>query len=300
MNTTIKLNTEEIKLALDFAEKIHEQRDQTNTDFGNRHINRRDQIDFKADTAEGKLAEIALSKFLKSSWGIDFQPDFEIYPGQLNIDYGQDIDIYIKNGKARRNIKRIDIKATKSYSKWLLVESHKFWSDAYVLVKVDLPRDTETNLNNFSSNGVAAEIAGYAFHFDIVDPQTKEPWFNFSNRGNNTLFHPEILKRLGLASASPAAMRQFLDESRRAKTLREIAVPLKAERNFGLPIIWLRKTWNSFAQWLESNSIAVENQIVANELSKISTRTKIPAFLLRLKYFQDFCQSCVLYRIPTT
>ena len=42
---------------------------------------------------------------------------------------------------------QVDIKATRDYSKWLLVESHKFWSDAYVLVKMTLPRDFEEDIS---------------------------------------------------------------------------------------------------------------------------------------------------------
>ena len=177
----IKIKFDDIKSCLDFAEKFSNKgMDKSSKDFGsvsNRKIN-----DMKADTFEGKIAEVAFKKFLeinsiKVGDPLKIDVDFGIESGYMSIDDGQDIKAISYRGLIFSPKVKYDVKSTRMYSKWLLVESHKrdeklIDPDVYVLVKVDLPRDLESNfdhaVNEILKKGMCkCEISGYAMKKDF-------------------------------------------------------------------------------------------------------------------------------------
>lgn len=268
METIFRLKPDEIKQAFEFARNIHYQKAQSQRDFGS-SLQRQEQ-DFIADTAEGKLSELIFAKFAEKFVGIEISPDFDIYSDPMWIDYGQDADCIILNGQKVRNRNRFDIKATRRYSKWLLVESHKFWADAYILIKIDLPHDIEQNLKGFEANNIAGEVAGFVYHFDLIDPQSKKPWFLFL-QGKN-LFDPAVLGRIKISDRwTPDTLRTQLELLYRAGKINLIDVKLKSPKNYGFPIFWLRNSpedWADFFNWMASAAIEVENQQVLRFLPR--------------------------------
>ncbi len=248
----ITLSPEQCEKAIQFGEEIIMKNAQSPKDFGSRHI--RDYSDNVADIIEGKIAEIGFAQFYELKTNNRIILDFNVYPGSLTIDYGQDFDKLVINSKVYFVKNRIDIKATKIYSKWLLVESHKFWSDAYILVKVDIPNDSESNRNKLYSwiknHGVRITISGFAYYFDLIDNITKKPFIEFSQ--NERLFKPDKLSNI--AHWSPDSIKEFISEN--PHDFPPIGPILKAPKNFGIPISKLRnsdKDWAIFFSWVHAS-----------------------------------------------
>jgi hypothetical protein len=264
MQTHFTLGKDDIEKAKEFALTIRQKNAQSPSDFGEHELRRKD-VDFGADTIEGKLSEIIFAKFIQHNAGYEIEPDFDIYDDPLLIDYGQDIDLVKAGGKSYRCRSRVDVKATRNYSQWLLVESHKFWADAYVLVKMDLPRDFEKDISSLDRGSVSGEVSGFAYHFDIIDPAGKKPWFRF-NKGDQ-LFNPNILSNIPKGvMRNPDQIARWLDD---ASTLKKIGYPLKAKTNYGIPVSWLRKNkeeWDLLFRWIKGSSLTFGNELVLNIL----------------------------------
>lgn len=263
MITKFKLDRGDIEKVVLFSEAIHENKAQSPSDFGDYSISRK-IADSHADNIEGKLSELVFAEFMKKNSNISIGLDFGIYSDKLLIDYGQDIDVVFYKSNKFRCRSRVDVKATRNYSKWMLVESHKFWADAYVLIKMDLPNDFEKNTSCLDRGYVNGEVAGFAYHFDIIDPASKEPWFIFSK--GDCLFSPHILSKYPFGKdVSPALYKRYLDFQKQNGKLRNLGGPLKAERNYGLPIKWLRNNdeeWQRFFRWISGSSIPIDDEIV--------------------------------------
>lgn len=107
------------------------------------------------DTLMGKLGEEAFAIFLKQKYNIDVDLDFNIYKTK---EKGDDQDVEL-NGF------RIEIKSTRSRSKWLLVDFSNLISKekidklphVYVLCIVGWDKENDTPLNH-------VDIVGYAPH----------------------------------------------------------------------------------------------------------------------------------------
>lgn len=248
----IPLTSDQCEEAIQFGRKILEKNAQSNKDFGSTKA--RQYNDNFADIIEGKIAEIGFAEFYKNQTGNKIVLDFNVYPDPLTIDYGQDIDKLIVNSKVHFLKSRIDIKATKMFSKWLLVESHKFWADAYILIKVDIPSDSEINLSsllNFvKNNDVKVTIAGFAYYFDLVDNETKKPFIGFNQ--NQRLFRPDNLNKI--PNWSPNTIMEYI--SKNPEDFPPMGPILKSPKNFGLPISKLRNSdleWSTFFNWIHSS-----------------------------------------------
>ena len=259
ISTTIWLEPADVRRALTFAWKICKDDNQVETDFGRSDLPRQ-LVDRVADTAEGKMAELAFARFVEQHGHFSIELDFDIYLSKLAIDYGQDVDEVIENGIHRPCRSRIDVKATRAYSKWLLVEQHKFWADAYIIAKVDLPHDIESSVNGLkqlADSRVKAEIAGFAYHFDLIDPATKEPWFLF--RKGDRLFDPKILDTIKPEDRTNAkSLSECLHGLKKNSSVRYLGEALKAQENFGIPMSELRKSdddWKSLFAWIRNSAL---------------------------------------------
>jgi len=259
----------DIERCFSFARRILGEEAQSSRDFGS---TRRNIVDATADTVEGKLAELVFQQFLKRNFDVGIEVDFEIYPSQRAVDFGQDVERVNRAGQTMLNPCRVDIKATRAYSKWLLVEGHKFWADAYVSVALDLPRDFEkapAHIERKKEACVGAEVRGFAYYFDLIDPSTKEPWFLFEQ--GSRLFDPDELplKTLRDAGAEPTLWRAEISRLVKEGKLRTMGGTLKAERNYGLPLKWLRTSeaeWQSLIKMCTAPLLRSDDQVVLTQL----------------------------------
>lgn len=108
----VKLSVEEINLCKEFSSESA--KSQREAQFGGSQKFNRAVDKIARDTLIGKLAEVAFSKFFNERFGVTINLDFNIYPRGSWDDF----DVII-NGNL------IDIKATKSGGKWLLIEASK-------------------------------------------------------------------------------------------------------------------------------------------------------------------------------
>lgn len=251
--TTIKLTNAECSEAIAFGKEIVAKKAQSTRDFGSSKM--RGVADNIVDIVEGKLAEVGFAKFYHEKTGNTVELDFKIYLDQLTIDYGNDLDkIFV--GASPHLVKcKIDIKATRSFSKWLLVESHKFWADAFVLCKINVPSDSEENIEKFlafiNERGVEVNVAGFAYHFDLIDNISKEPFIAFNQ--NEQMFRPERLN--DIQDWTPSGIKKYISEHK--ADFAPMGPFLKAPKNFAMPIIKLRRSdaeWNELFLWI-SNSL---------------------------------------------
>jgi len=256
LRKTYTFTNEEISRVRQFALEINSSNSQVRTSFAS---NERTEMESASDTFEGKLAEVAFVKFAQQ-FGAVVSVDYEIYPEKHQIDFGQDLDQLRQVGESVRLIPRIDIKSSRNYSAWLLIESYKFWSDAYIFVRVNIPQYLRDNIKEVNSDSlIEAEISGFAYHFDIMDPKTKSPWFQFK-RGEK-LFNPDpILFSVPKEYLeSPENLREWLLQKKRNNLLKPMNVVLKCPVNYGFPHIWLRKSnkdWTFFFNWLKTSTIS--------------------------------------------
>lgn len=260
LQTVFYLNKSEISSSFDFAEKATYGRSQSKRDFGSQII--RTQKDQIADISEGKMAEIGFKHFLETNFRVDVEIDFNHYSELHEIDFGSDIEeIKCSDGNPRICTYKIDVKTTRPYSQWLLVEGHKFWSNAYVLVKTDLPRNYERDPYSIAKSDVKTEITGFAYHYDFIDPLTKKPWIGYS-RGDCLLNPKDIpLKN----PPAPVNVKELLQNS----TIRTLGLPLKSPTNYGIPILWLRnerKEWEKLIECINYSSIGKEDQIILKHI----------------------------------
>ena len=238
--TTVFVSDKNVTRALNFAQTINAANQQSGKDFGRADLQRTSQ-DKTADTLQGKIAEIAVADFFENKYGFTFTPDFEIYPGQQNTDNGNDISTIFMDGKNQPCTFSLDIKATRDYSKWFLLEKHKydFGTKAFILCKVYLPRNIEKTMADFQLEPVKCEIAGliYREELQLVDGDF---WFSFRRGDRLQKFRP---------SRKPSCTnRTELNDWLKVNRLEDFGPPLKAMLNYGMPINWLN---NSTDSWLK-------------------------------------------------
>ena len=112
---------------------------------------KRDVGDYVNDITIGKLAEMAVKRFLQEQYGFEVDLDFDFYEDASQIDDGDIRWIKTKDGIkiARPQLHPVDIKSTKGSSKWLLIRKEEFENrvyDMYISVKVSIP---ESHLIDF-------------------------------------------------------------------------------------------------------------------------------------------------------
>ena len=247
----ITLNKEDIQKCRSFAEKFASfEAEKSDLDFGSITNMSRDLIDKTADIMTGKLAEVAFNKFCELS-EFKIGIDFDIYKGRLNIDNGQDITSF--QGKANKI--KCDIKGTKHFAQWLLVEEHKIneeliFSDIYIFVKLILPQGVEKNLNLFNKKKIDSSIVGYAFKEDFFDRNNK-PWFHYKEaRSPLTGYFAKQIIIKAIESAGTVNNLEKKDLIKSFRKLRKgidsgihfLKMKQKAANNYGLPVDFLRSS----------------------------------------------------------
>lgn len=247
----------EIEKVKSFSVEMAKKNGQSNRDFGNGNIATRTATDFIADTVEGKIAELGVSQVIQRETGYVFDVDFGIYPGRT--DKGQDMATCLYGTKRYRNLKRVNIKATRPYSQWLLVEEHGFFSDVYILVKVDISGSVEMDLSVLETDKIKGWLEGYAFYHDFICDSTMEPWFPFS--AGEKLLDPASLNFNGATFNTPGSMHKWLEGKKRY-----LSVTLKAPMNYGLPTNWLRKSYKPLVNYLTKDLVPVKNHIAVKQL----------------------------------
>ena len=254
----------------------------TKFDFQNQKESVRSNGDYFIDVIEGKLAEFVFSDFCKFFYGFTFEINTQIYKGTTVTDGGNDVQIlHYPNGKFLSNLK-VDIKSTKIGHQWLLVEKKKVFADIYALVKLkfeneDFLSDVFIDVNQLDSDvykeqltdeifsefkgDYYAEIAGFAYLTDLIDPITNKPWFEFPC--DEKLLKTGELKNV--VTDSPEKNREIINQYQ--DILEGLNVELKAEINYGLPAYLLRKDvidWYQLFYKIKQVSIPFSDQIYVN------------------------------------
>ena len=116
--------------------------------FGNQSIYRT-RTRQRGDARKGKIGELMFAEMLEEM-GYTILFDEEIREGANVGDGGRDIVAYIHEGIKHSPPLKIDIKTTSERGLWLLVETHRFTADAYVLMQVS---DTEATYKGFALSG---------------------------------------------------------------------------------------------------------------------------------------------------
>ena len=116
----------------------------------------------ESDAKRGRIGELMFGEYLKKK-GIFLIFDEEIRQGSNVGDGGRDIVATAKNGKTRPAPLKVDIKSTSKSGGWILVESHRFTADAYILMQVSEDQAT---------------YKGYAYRGDFFDSDGK-PYFEY-------------------------------------------------------------------------------------------------------------------------
>lgn len=104
---------------------------------------------------EGKLAEVAFSKFLEEYYGVESQVDWRIYGDYQTTDDGDLQYVVGDNGEEYTPSAHFDVKKTKPWNQWLAVRSNiyrTFDNDApIILTKLSLQDDID--LSPWESTG---------------------------------------------------------------------------------------------------------------------------------------------------
>lgn len=250
MNQNITLDKDHINSAIGFAKAFWEA-EKSARDHGSDKY-RESESDKLADTISGKLAEIAFSIFAKREFGISIELDFSITEGKLAIDNGQDIAMI--NGKVPSL--KTDIKGSKDYAKWLLIEQHKvdenlIIADFYVSVSLDLPNDIEKNWKFFETQKtIKAKIDGYTHKNKFFSP-SGSPWFKYqqSERLYSVEYIENIVKKWKFNGRNPELSTMLSNEEHKYNkhtANSRMGLPLKAINNIGLPKKHLKSKEDNF------------------------------------------------------
>jgi hypothetical protein len=237
---------------LKFAEVATFGRSQSVRDFGSGIV--RSQYDQIADIAEGKIAELGFMQFLKKNFNLETVIDFNHYESIKVTDLGNDMELYIDRGEKRISTFKVDVKATKPYSKWLLVEGHKFWANAYVLIKTELPRCCESDPYASIKGKIKVEVVGFAYYTDFIDPITRKPWIEYSSGD-------ELIDPAYLTFASPILVKDYVQ----THSVVRLQCTLKSPSNYGLPVSHLRKDkdeWKNLIYKVRTSTIETKDNII--------------------------------------
>lgn len=246
MKQNITLEKDHINSAIGFAKAFWEA-EKSARDHGSGNY-RESESDKLADTISGKLAEIAFSIFAKREFGISIELDFSITEGKLAIDNGQDIAMI--NGKIPSL--KTDIKGSKNYAKWLLIEQHKvdenlIIADYYVSVSLNLPKDIEMNWHFFEiQNEIKANIDGYLHKNKFFSPSGK-PWFKYyQGERLYSIEYIEYAVNRWKPVRKKIELSTMLSEEHIFTGYTRMGGPLKAKHNIGYPKKYLKSTADDF------------------------------------------------------
>ena len=223
MPSKITLLHDDVTYAMRFAEEFASG-GKSNFNYGNAtHVRSAGQLNQNA--LSGKLGELAFGEFAER-FGLKIEYDDEIREGRNAGDLGNDVVAIEIYGERRFLVPSLDVKCTKPYSKWLLVEEHQLRSSIYVLSKASIDIDdlekaydsTWPECFDRPRKPIEVEMVGWAFHGDF-----------FNAPGDPKYFY------------------------KRGDYLGDTNTQLSAP-NFGLPVDELRQDWQDLFQTMKATS----------------------------------------------
>lgn len=257
------VNAEEIRACYDFACFAWEKESQSPKDFGG-YI--RDEKEFIADQTVGKIAEIIFKKHIESLLpNYKVHLNFEHYLDKNHLDNG---DVILLNDEIQIPI-RIDVKGSSSKAKWLVVEDYKYRnrntneriSDCFVMVTFndDLPSNDNLRANPkrlLDFDEIGGSIEGWAMYEDFNCSADGMPWFEFEK--GHRLYNVNLLPKSPGYLNDRMHLQNYMNKafSSHENNYYHIGPNLRAKKNFGIPLKWLREINN-----IENFIIKFENPV---------------------------------------
>ena len=139
----VKITKEDYEECLKFILKLRYLWGGATIDFASSGV-KRDIGKYVHDHIGGKLAEIAVKKFLKQKYNLNVELGFEKYDSPEDFMLGDIEKVIFPDGKKVSPKIKVEIKGTKPSSRWWLISDNEFNSreyDVYILVVIDLPLD---------------------------------------------------------------------------------------------------------------------------------------------------------------
>ena len=139
----VKITKEDYEECLKFILKLRYLWGGATIDFASSGV-KRDIGKYVHDHIGGKLAEIAVKKFLKQKYNLNVGLGFEKYDSPEDFMLGDIEKVIFPDGKKVSPKIKVEIKGTKPSSRWWLISDNEFNSreyDVYILVVIDLPLD---------------------------------------------------------------------------------------------------------------------------------------------------------------
>jgi hypothetical protein len=139
----VKITKEDYEECLKFILKLRYLWGGATIDFASSGV-KRDIGKYIHDHIGGKLAEIAVKKFLKQKFNLEVDLGFEKYESAEDFMLGDIEKVATPDGKMVSPKLKVEIKATKLSSRWWLISDNEFNSreyDVYILAVIDLPLD---------------------------------------------------------------------------------------------------------------------------------------------------------------
>lgn len=220
--------------------------EQSQRQFGSQDQRQRSQMIL--DTFEGKLAEVALAQ-LASGYGYRVALDFDLYSLGRG-DGGSDVSVLTRAGESRLVSAKVDVKGIGPRSSWLLVESHKFGADVYVLVRHCLSRERlqQMVLIDRIVEDIPVEVVGFAHRTMFTAPDGL-PYVELV-RGERLRVVPEMWQK-----ERPDTMRWLAAFRNSWQMWQEMGPRLDAPKNLGFYAKWLSRDFAYLFSYLWDTAI---------------------------------------------
>lgn len=162
---------------------------------------------------EGKLAEVAFSKFLLYQYGIDSQVDWRIYGSYDETDYGDLQYLVGDDGNGYKPAVEFDVKKTKPWNQWLAIRTEIFDQHPdgapFILTKLrledDLVVDQWADTDDWSSVQHSATFnerftayvkENFPISVEIVGTAYPDEFTDYFDKGDK-LYDPDSGRTLG-------------------------------------------------------------------------------------------------------
>lgn len=220
--------------------------EQSQRQFGSQDQRQRSQMIL--DTFEGKLAEVAFAQ-LARGYGYNLALDFDLYvKGQT--DNGSDVTTITYRGETRLVSAKVDVKGIGARSSWLLVESHKFGADLYVLIRHRLSRERlqQMVLVDRIVEDIPVEVVGFA-HRTMFTAPDGSPYVELM-RGERLRVVPDMWQK-----DRPDTIRWLAAFRNSWRMWQEMGPRLDAPKNLGLYAKWLSRDFDYLFSYLWNTAI---------------------------------------------
>jgi hypothetical protein len=256
----VELTKEDYKECLQFILRLRYLWGGATIDFASSGV-KRDIGKYIHDHMGGKLAEIAVKKYLKSKYNITVELGFEKYKSTDDFMLG-DIEKIVKDDGTVVDPKlKVEVKATKSSSRWWLISNNEFNSreyDIYILVIIDLPLDHIIRFFKDNLELKDEELKKTIPDFGVIEAEIKGIVWRDEFKNNTLAFNPgdsvveteifeEKTRITGANSEKKLENNQF--------TLSKIPEPFKIEGEY---------------QFIERKTQRKDKEIITNYIKTLS------------------------------